>query len=648
MKIKLIRDNETIRYAAEELKKYLKMMDESIDAEIVDNAKEGENTVSLGLLSDFGLNDSDVKDAMIDDVIDVDINCLNGYVAGSNDRSVLMGVYNYLKSAGCRWVRPTENGEYIPKADMSSHSFKFRKKADYPFRGECVEGAVSFEHLRDTVIWLPKANMNMFMIEQIVPYNYMSRWYRHLVNTKMPHDDIPYEQYCDYCLQLEHLIKKLGLQLHVMGHGALNEPFGIRHMVSGMEYNIPEDVKQAFALVNGKRELYSRSPFFTHLCMSKEWVQDKVVNWLADYLEEKPYIDFLHFWLADNTNNQCECEDCAGTHPSDYYVQMLNKLDAILTERGNPAKIVFIMYVDTLWPPVIEKLNNPSRFIVTTATTREKGDKYSDKRSEAGIPEWTRNNFNVPKGFDTTLSFVDAWKPAFDGPKFIYEYYMYTAHFADPGYMQFSRNIAEDMKGLYLTGFDGVMSDQTQRAFFPTGLPMSIIGEYQFDTTFDTEEFINKYMKDSFGDDYLIAKEYLETVSSIFDLDSLTLNTTVVSQDTGARDANFKTAGILGNTERGEIIAKIPSIVEKYLPVFESNTSLADKCHSESYKMLVYHCEYCNYLSKIYCALANNDKGLARKHLAEAIDYLSEIEGEIHPYFDLVLFNQYMNQIIGR
>ena len=646
MKIKLIRDNETIRYAAEELKKYLKMMDESIDAEICNTAEKGENTVSLGLLSDFGLDDSDVNDAMIDDVIDVDINCLNGYIAGSNDRSVLMGVYNYLKSAGCRWVRPTEKGEYIPKADMSAHQFKFRKKADYPFRGECIEGAISFEHVRDTVIWLPKANMNMFMIEQIVPYNYMNRWYRHLVNTKMPHDDIPYEKYCEYCLELEHIIKKLGLQLHVMGHGALNEPFGVRHMISGMKYDVPEDVKQAFALVNGKRELYGNSPFFTHLCMSKEWVQDKVVNWLADYLEKKPYIDFLHFWLADNTNNQCECEDCAGTHPSDYYVQMLNKLDAILTERGNPAKIVFIMYVDTLWPPVVEKLNNPSRFIVTTATTREKGDKYSDKRSEAGIPEWTRNKFSVTKGFDTTLSFVDAWKPAFDGPKFIYEYYMYTDHFADPGYMQFSRKISEDMKGLYLTGFDGVMSDQTQRSFFPTGLPMTIIGEYQFDTSYDTEEFIDKYMKDSFGNDYLIAKEYLETVSNIFDLDSLTLNTTVVSQDTGAQDVNFKKAGIIGNTERGKIISTIPQTVEKYLPIFEENTKLADKCHSESYKLLVYHCEYCKRISEIFCALANNDRDLARKKLASTIDYLSEIENEIHPYFDLVLFNQFITSMI--
>ena len=648
MKIKLLRDNETIRYAAEELIKYLKMMDESISAEICDNPAEGENTVSLGLLSDFGLYDGDVNDAMIDDVIDVDIDCLNGYIAGSNDRSVLMGVYNYFKSAGCRWVRPTEKGEYIPKADMSSHSYKFRKKAAYPFRGECVEGAVSYEHMRDTVIWLPKANMNMFMIEQIVPYNYMHRWYRHEANTKMPHDDIPYEQYCDYCLQLEHLIKKLGLQLHVMGHGALNEPFGVRHMVSGMEYNVPEDVKKAFALVKGKRELYGRSPFFTHLCMSQEWIQDKVVNWLANYLEEKPYIDFLHFWLADNINNQCECEECAGTHPSDYYVQMLNKLDAILTERGNPAKIVFIMYVDTMWPPVVEKLNNPSRFILTTASSAGSlGYKYSDKRDPNGMPKWTRNNYGIPTGLDTILTFVDGWKPVFDGPKFIYEYYMYTYHYSDPGYMQFSRKIADDMKELHVTGFDGVMSDQTQRSFFPTGLPMTVIGEFQFDDKIEVEEFIDKYMKDSFGEDYLTAKEYLEAVSSIFDYNALTLKVSIVSQDTGATDVNAKKSTIIGNTELGKKIATIPEVVDKYLPIFEKNAKLADKCHSESYRILTYHCEYCKHLSKIYCALADSDRDLAKKYLAEAIDYLSEVECEIHPYFDLVLFKQKTLQTIN-
>ncbi len=644
MILNIINGTETLRYAAEELAKYLFMMD-GIKCEI--RIGKGNEGILLGLLSELGLSEDGVDDAMIDDVIDVNVENMCGYISGSNERSVLMGVYNYLKSAGCRWVRPGEHGEYIPKKDMRSHSFKFRKKADYPFRGECIEGAVSFEHVRDTILWLPKVNMNLFMIEQIVPYNYMTRWYKHIVNTKLSEDEPPYEKYCEYCLELEHIVKKCGLQLHVMGHGALNEPFGVRHMISGQHYDVPDEVKRAFALVDGKRELYMSSPFFTQLCMSQEWVQDRVVNWLADYLTSKPYIDFLHFWLADANNNHCECEECVKHTPSDLYVQMLNKLDAKLTELGNNTKIVFIMYNDTLWPPIKEKLNNPGRFIMTTAIFRAIGDKYSDKRREGGIPKWKRNDFDLVCGFDVALSFIDGWKRVFDGPKFIYEYYMYTNHFADPGYMDFSRRIAEDIKMLEITGFNGIMSDQTQRSFFPTGLPVSIIGEFQFDKTIDTESFIDGYIKDSFGEDWRLAKDYLETVSSLFDIDALSLNTNVVAQDTGSVDKNSKKAGIIGNEDIGKRIATVPAAVDAFSDTVVRNCELTDKCHSESWRLLSFHGEYCKRLASIYGALSKNDTELANKCFADIIDYLSEAEPEIHPYFDLVLFNQRTKQLIS-
>lgn len=647
MIIKLLRDNETLKYAASELEKYVKMMDSDIEVVLSNTVDVGDSVITLGHLSDLGLYDGDVNDAMIDDVIDVDIKNLSGYIAGSNDRSVLMGVYNFFKSAGCRWVRPGDGGEYIPKADLANRSFAFRKKADNPFRGECIEGAVSYEHLRDTVLWLPKVNMNLFMIEQIVPFNYMSRWYKHTVNTRVGDENLPYEKYCEYCVELEKLIKKLGLQLHVMGHGALTEPFGVRHMVSGMDYEISEEAENAFALVKGKRGLYGKSPFFTQVCMSQEKVRKKIVTWLADYLDSKPYIDFLHFWLGDNINNHCECDECVKVHPSDFYVMMLNDLDAELARRGNDAKIVFIMYIDTLWAPFKEKLNNPSRFILTTATTRAKGDKYSDKRNESGIPEWKRNSFNIPMGFDTTLTFVDGWKKVFDGPKFIYEYYMYTDHFSDPGYMQYSRNIAEDMKSLPLTGFDGVMSDQTQRSFFPTGLPMSIIGEFQFDRSLDTEDFIDKYFSDSFGENSALAREYLEKITEIFDPKAIGASISVVSQDTGAADGTGKRAGIFGNVEKGKIIETVPETVASYKAKFDCLAENGDKCHCESFKLLSYHCEYCKHLSNIYSALARSDRAEASRYLAAAIDYLSEIESEIHPFFDLVLFAQYTRRVIN-
>ncbi len=645
MKVYIIRENETLRYAAEELLKYLFQMDGTVGEILIgDNTGDG---IALGLLDDFGLDSHDVDDSMIDDVIDVRVSSLTGYIAGSNVRSVLMGVYNFLKSAGCRWVRPGKSGEYVPQKDMSGHALTYRKKASHPFRGECIEGAVSYEHVRDTIEWLPKVNMNLFMIEQIIPYNYMNRWYRHTGNTKLKNVvEPPYEVYCEYVKRWELLIKKLGLQFHALGHGALNEPFGVRHMISGMHYDVPEETKKAFALVKGKRELFGSSPFFTQLCMSQEWIREKVVKWIADYLEEKPYIDFLHFWLADTVNNHCECEECVKTHPSDFYVQMLNRLDEVLTQRKNNAKIVFIMYTDTRWPPVKERLNNPRRFVLTTAAHRRPGDMYSDRRREGGIPAWKRNEYNSQSGFDAVLSFTDAWKPIFDGPKFLFEYFLYTNHYKDPGYMTCARELARDMKMLPLTGFGGVMSDQTQRCSFPTGLPRSVVGEFQFDGEIDTEEYFNAYFRDAFGADWKAAKDYLETVSNRFCSNALAQNTDVVAQDTGAVDANSEKAGVIGNSALRASFETIDALVDGFAATVAKNCALEDPCHRESWMLLTYHGEYCKRLSKIYVALTNNQIDEANRILDDMIDYLSEVEEVIHPHFDLVLFIQRTRQLI--
>lgn len=649
MKILISKEHETLRYAAEELAKYLSMMDGSISSEIAvgGGMKDAEGAVVLGLLSELGLDASDVADAMIDDVIDARVNALCGYIAGSNGRSVLMGVYEYLKSAGCRWVRPGEKGEYIPRREMGAHTFAMRKKADLPFRGQCIEGGVSFEHVRDTILWLPKVNANLFMIEQIVPYNYMNRWYRHTVNTRkdLPPEP-PYEEYCRMEEEWERVIKRCGLQLHTLGHGALNEPFGVRHMISGMHYDVPKETKKAFALVKGERELFGSSPFFTQLCMSQEWIREKVVQWIADYLEARPHVDFVHFWLGDNKNNHCECAECAVLPPSDWYVMMLNRLDEVLAERGNPAKIVFIMYVDTLWAPIREKLNNPSRFIMTTASARTPGDHYSAERRAGGVPTWTRNNYAIQNGFDLVLSFTDAWKPIFDGPKFLFEYLLYTRHFADPGYMRFSRDVARDMKEIRVTGFDGVMSDQTQRAFFPTGLPVSILGEFQFDTSLDTESYIDAYMKDAFGAEWREAKEYLDEISRLFSPDAMEQHTDATSQDTGAEDALAKAASVIGNRALLPSLARIGERADAFSLTVERNLSLENPCQAESWRILSYHTDYCKLLAEIYIALAEGDTAAANTKLDAMIDVLSVWEEEIHPYFDLVLFEQRTRQLI--
>lgn len=115
--IKKVRADHVIDFAAEELKKYLRMMmTECGEIDIIydPDALDG---FRLGLLSDFGLP-SEAEDLALDDVIHVDTTAEGGILAGSNPRSVLFAVYRLLRENGCRWLYPGVDGDYVPTKDI--------------------------------------------------------------------------------------------------------------------------------------------------------------------------------------------------------------------------------------------------------------------------------------------------------------------------------------------------------------------------------------------------------------------------------------------------------------------------------------------------------------------------------------------------
>ena len=128
-----------IDFAAEELKKYLRMMmPEGGDVKIA-YAPDARDGFRLGLMQNFGLDVSDAEDTELDDIVYIDTDEKGGIIAGSNPRSVLLAVYEYFRQMGCRWLFPGVDGEYIPMKNITPVKYRFKPSMRY--RGWCNEGA---------------------------------------------------------------------------------------------------------------------------------------------------------------------------------------------------------------------------------------------------------------------------------------------------------------------------------------------------------------------------------------------------------------------------------------------------------------------------------------------------------------------------
>ena len=653
MKIVCLRENETLRYAAEELKKYWNKMESETAIEIVFSAELSSDAINLGLLADLSRPADDVQDAVLEDVLDIAVANAKGFIAGSNPRSVLMGVYRFLRAQGCRFIRPGKGGEVIPKADLSAASFTYRKKADHIFRGECSEGAIGYEHLRDTVYWMPKVGLNMFMIEGLVPYFYMHKWYAHVSNLRLGgHGEVT-----DYAFlegeidKLEKDMRKLGLQFHNIGHGWMFEPLGV-HMGSPQAEAaaLKEEDKKHLALVKGVRDRFGNDTFYTNFCYGNPETRKLLVSFWVDYLKKKPYVDFPHIWLADAINNHCECPLCVEKEPSDWYVILLNEIDEALTKEGINCKLVFILYTDTLRPPVTETLKNPERFILLSARSINYNTGYEKVTYEGEIPPYERNN--LPKIAPALADrWREQWKEKFGVtiPTCVYEYRFYTFHYNDLGHMKLAKDMHRDVLLMKTMGFDGDMSDQTPRAFFPTALPMSVMAETLFDENMDYDAFAADHLAHTYGEDAPLAISYLEKVTEI--IDPVLMNN------------DYKAAGIeelgIGATADGKgttwqsnpafaaQLEKIPSILAEIRPVIERNLGKGNEVEKTSWFYLDHHTFIVENVAKIYHTGALGDIEKAKEMYLSFMDELSGREMEIHEAFDLFLFDRYHRNKLG-
>jgi hypothetical protein len=330
-------------------------------------------------------------------------------------------------------------------------------------------------------------------------------------------------------------------------------------------------------------------------------------------------------------------------HPSDWYVIFLNELDEALTKEGIDSKLVLILYVDTNRPPFEEKLKNPSRFVLLSACSIDYNKGYEATEYEGEIPPYVRNQYKNPSAALAHL-WRKQWKESFGKkiPACVYEYRFYNFTYNDLGGMSVARGVHRDMQRMHMMGFDGNMSDQTPRAFFPTALPMSIMAETLFDTEIDYEDFAKDHLYYTYGEDAPVARAYLEKVSEIFDprIMNAIYKSAGVEEDGIGNQSEIKFDSWQNNPHFIAALKEIPALLAKIRPIIEKNEKIGPAVHRKSWFYLRHFVFILENLAEIYRTGALGNIERAKEMYLAFHDALSAREMEIHEAFDLFLFNR--------
>lgn len=625
-----------VDFAAEELIRCLRLMDENVEAAQLafpGYDPEIKDVLWLGVCPEIA---GQVEDPKVDDAYDIRVEKGVGAIRGSNARSVLMGVYRFLKELGCVWVRPGVDGEIIPKRNTEEVQVCLHDKASYRHRGICIEGAVSYEHVSDMIDWLPKVGYNAWFNQFNNPVTFYNRWYNHERNPLLQAQPLTAKQIEGLRDQSVRELKKRGLLYHVAGHGWTCEPFGIPGEAwERLSYELPEETKQYLALVNGERELWGGVPLNTNLCYSDPRVRQRIAGAVAERCAKVSEIDFVQVWLADGTNNHCECENCVKMRPADWYVTLLNDIDAKLTENNLDTKVVFLLYVDLLWEPQQVELKNPDRFVLMFAPiTRTYSASIADAGSfdEEKLPTYERNRLQFPKTVEENLAWMRRWRKHFAGDGFDFDYHFMWDHFLDPGYYDMAKILFRDMQSLHKVGLNGMVSCQNQRAFFPTGLGMTAMAAALWNEKADFEEVAKNYFRVAFGEAGERVRAYMQALSEAFDPVYLRGEKGTVNPEAAAK------------------LAGVPAILEEYRPLIEekaANESLPKGIRA-SWDYLLYHGTLCVPVAKAFQKKAEGDMDGAAAAMEEAFAYARKQEMKLQHVFDLCEFHDTMRQYLHK
>lgn len=489
---------EPTAFAVSEFKRIMKKADPSAQFE---TAETKEDALLIGL-SD-GLPVPDVKDPTLDDAVAISVCDAKGYITGSNERSVLIAVYHFFKAIGVAFVRPGRDGEIIPEVDSARICVKLEDAPKSRYRGFCLEGSCGFEHLVDLIDFTPKMGMNIFFTQLWRPTFALARWYGNEKSPSYVPAPLSTEAEISVVEEYSRQIDKRGITHHRMGHGwipsVLGEKTGIWHGESDPAL-VNDSNRHLLAEIGGVRKLHNDSAVDTSFCYGNPEARRVIVSEVVKYAKEHPDHTPLHFWLADQPDNQCECPLCRDTRPSDFYVRMLNELDEALSEEGLDTKIIFLSYLELLWAPETERIKNPDRFSLLFAPIRRPYERPFTAQTEGEEIPFIRNGWRNPcEGF-SVLNYLKDWQEQFPGDSMLFDYHLMWDFYNDLTGIETGKMLGRDMADLDSLGISGMISCQGVRIGAFGALPMRLMANALWSGVTEPEAETDKFFAELYGE----------------------------------------------------------------------------------------------------------------------------------------------------
>jgi len=619
--------NRVVDFAAEELLKYLRMMADLPQLPIVFDPKATDG-FRLGLLSDFGIP-FEGEDPELDDVVHIETDETGGILAGSNMRSILFAVYRYFKLHGCRFLFPGIDGEYIPRTPLRPQSY--HKMADIRYRGHTTEGDPSIYHVVDYMDYHAKQELNRYGVHGV--HNYHIRYYRHRFNEKhRPPEPVDREKIYQWKLLTEEEAAKRGIMLVDGHHDWVARSLGIsdKKYYGVNRVEAPPEAIEKMALLTelgGKRGVRNNNPNFTNLCMSNPEAREGFIRTIVEYVEQNPHIHHVGCGVADTSRNHCECPECQKKRPSDWIIMMLNEIDARLTAKGIPTKLLFSAYIDTIFPPLTERVNNPDRFIFNYCPiTRSYTSSITPESKIPPTKPYIRNKWVAPKTSEECFAYLKEWQKVHTCSICTFEYHYWKHQFRDPGMMAISRRIYEDMRNLKPLGFSGIMEDGSNRSFFPNGFISHIFSATALDQNLDYETELADYFFHVYGEDWQQARAYLDAMSAAFDHKYM-----------NAERSADRTKGNFYNPDHVKDLNKVKDIAAAGKELAKAHFVMPTRPQTVTWRLLYRHAQWCEGIAEAFKLLCVGDNEGFDKTLREFILDFGQHEFEFERYFDLGL-----------